>query len=61
MIHNIPIRNGNLILTTQFFWNLESLIYYIIGIDFTLLAFERKCITNHLARQGQCVTHQINN
>ena len=61
MIHTISIRNSNLILTTLIFRNLECCIYYIIGIDIPFLIFKRESITYHLSRQGQCVTHQINN
>lgn len=33
MIHNIPIRNGNLIVTTQLLREFQARTYNIIGIN----------------------------
>lgn len=60
MIHTIPIRNRNLIVTTQLLRKLQVRTCYIIGINFSLLTFQHERITNYLSWNSQCVTYQIN-
>lgn len=54
MIHTIPIRNRNLIVTTQFLRKLQGRTCYIIGINFSLLTFQYERITLLELEQSMC-------